>query len=297
MKFPAMKFVNDRDRDYSFTQSTILSSTSANWNELQLSYTKAPAFYIPEHTLSHHTLCINAGDSITLERTVNGQAKIIDALPTGDFGFYPAYLRQSCQWYQAAEAIHLFLHPNLLNRNAVELCLKDEVALEPKLNSSVDPLIQQIAIALKTSLEVDGTTTQLYADTMANALAVHLLTRYSTCKDTLQLAQGGLSKCQLKQVLTHIHDSLDREISLADLSRLVQLSPYHFSRLFKQSIGIAPHQYQIRCRIDRAKELLLERKLSLAEIAGLVGFSSQGHLNYHFKRWVGTTPKGFLQQQ
>jgi AraC family transcriptional regulator len=114
---------------------------------------------MPAHTCSHHILCISNSEPITLERTVDGQVQTIDALPTGDIGLYPANLRQSFQSYQEGEAIHLFLVPNLLHRTATELGLKDGIVLEPKLSSGVDPLIQQIAIALKTSLEIDGTTT------------------------------------------------------------------------------------------------------------------------------------------
>ncbi|AKG24673.1 hypothetical protein IJ00_15910 [Calothrix sp. 336/3] len=236
-------------------------------------------------------------EPITLQRNVDGQVQTIDALPTGDFGLYPATLRQSVQSYQEAEAIHLFLAPTLLDRTATELDLKDRIVLEPKLSSGVDPVIQHIAIALKTSLEIDGTTTHLYADAMANALSVHLITRYSTHRTTLRQPQGGLSKQQLKQVIGHIQDALDQEISLAELAQLVRLSPYHFSRLFKQSTGLSPHRYHIRCRIDHAKQLLMNRTMPLSEIAIAVGFSSQGHLNYHFKRWVGVTPMAFLREK
>lgn len=60
--------------------------------------------------------------------------------------------------------------------------------------------------------------------------------------------------------------------------------------------GIAPHQYHIRCRVNNAKRMLLQRELSIAQIAQAVGFSSQSHLNYHFKRTIGLTPTAFLKQ-
>ncbi|URD53853.1 helix-turn-helix transcriptional regulator [Chroococcidiopsis sp. CCNUC1] len=76
----------------------------------------------------------------------------------------------------------------------------------------------------------------------------------------------------------------------------MQLSPYHFAHLFKESTNTSPHQYLIRCRIERAKELIVMSDLPLATIAQTVGFASQGHFTYHFKRCVGVTPKVFSQR-
>lgn len=157
-----------------------------------------------------------------------------------------------------------------------------------------DPLIQQIGLALKHALE-NGLGSRLYADSMANALAVHLLSRYSTRKQAIQYYEGGLSRRDLNQVIDYIHEHLEKNLSLAELAGVVQLSSYHFAHLFKQSTGSSPHRYHIQCRIERTKQLLV-KGLGIADVAQAVGFASQGHLNYHFKRLVGTTPRKFLHQ-
>ncbi len=72
------------------------------------------------------------------------------------------------------------------------------------------------------------------------------------------------------------------------------MSPYYFLRLFKQSMGITPHQYILQRRIEKAK-FLLQHGESIAEIAIKVGFCDQSHLTQYFKRIVGVTPKKFLQ--
>jgi AraC family transcriptional regulator len=275
----------------------VLSSANAGWDHMQLALHRQPAFYIPEHQPDQHVICVNLGKDLTLERTVDGTSQTIDALPLGEIGIYPAHLCRAFQWHQEAEFLQLYLEPALLARTQAELCPNCEVALMPHLDQGVDPLIYQIAIALKTSLEIDGTSSKLYADVMANALAVHLVSRYSTHRPSLPKPSGKLSEKKLQQVIDYIHSHLDRDVSLAELANVAQLSSYHFTRLFKQSIGLAPHQYHIRCRVDRAKQLLREKQLSFAEIAYAVGFASQGHFNYHFKRWVGVTPKVFLRQR
>jgi len=273
----------------------VVSSCRAGWDKIQLALYCQPSYRIPEHYSPHHVICINAGNPVTLQQTVDGRSETIDSVP-GDIGIYPANLRQTFHWHQDAKFLQLYLEPTLLIQAGTELCSKEGIELVPQLTSCFDPLIYQIAIALKTALEIDGTGSKLYADAMANALAVHLLFRYSTRKPAIQHDSGRLSEQKLRQVIAYIDEYLNRDLSLAELANLVQLSSYHFARLFKQSTGIAPHQYHIRCRVDRAKQLLLAGELSIADVAYEVGFASQGHLNYHFKRFVGVTPKAFLQQ-
>jgi transcriptional regulator GlxA family with amidase domain len=88
--------------------------------------------------------------------------------------------------------------------------------------------------------------------------------------------RGGLAPAQLKRVVDYIDTYLDRDLSLRELAQLVQLSPHYFSQLFKQSTGFSPHQYILRHRIDRGKQLLRQGGLSIAGVAKIVGFVDQG---------------------
>jgi AraC family transcriptional regulator len=170
---------------FSLPNLPIIASNHAGWDHIQLAHHRQPAFYIPEHTPDQHVICVNLGAGVTLERTLDGQTQTIDALPVGEIGIYPAHLRRDFQWHQEAEFLQLYLEPALLAQTQAALCPQREVALMPYWEQGVDPLIYQIAIALKTSLAIDGTSSKLYADTMAHALAVHLLTRYSSHRPAL----------------------------------------------------------------------------------------------------------------
>jgi AraC family transcriptional regulator len=115
--------------------------------------------------------------------------------------------------------------------------------------------------------------------------------------------RSGLALAQLERVIDYIDTYLvggspteNRDLSLRELAQLVQLSPHYFSQLFKQSTGFAPHQYILRCRIDRGKQLLRQGELSIAGVAKIVGFVDQSHFHRHFKRLEGITPKTFVSQ-
>lgn len=98
-------------------------------------------------------------------------------------------------------------------------------------------------------------------------------------------------------VIDYINAHLELNLGVGELANVVQMSPYYFTRLFKQSTGLTPHQYVIRRRVERAKQLLLQGKLTIAQVAYTVGFAHQSHLNRHFKRWLGMTPKILLDNK
>lgn len=272
----------------------IASSEATSWGKIQLAHYRQPPHTLGEISSPYHTICINIGSYVLLEHVVDGHVQTIHS-QTGDIGLYPANLKQSVQWDRKTEFLQLYLEPTLLCATNYESFGCDSVELIPQLTFD-DPLIYHIGLALKTALETDGVGSRLYADSMANALAVHLISRYSTRQRTIKDFVPGVTSQRFQQVLDYINEHLEKNLSLAELAAVVQLSSFHFAHLFKQTTGVSPHQYHIRCRVKRAKQLLLTKNLTIAEVAYIVGFASQGHLNYHFKRLVGITPKAFLRQ-
>lgn len=137
----------------------------------------------------------------------------------------------------------------------------------------------------------------MYAETTTAILAVHLQQQYGQRTLEFKAYTDGLPQSVLHQVTDYIHAHLDQALGLADLATIANLSPHYFTRLFKQSTGFTPHQFVIRCRVERAKTLLLHSKSTIVEVAQQVGFANQAHLNVQIKRLLGVTPKMILKQR
>lgn len=103
----------------------------------------------------------------------------------------------------------------------------------------------------------------------------------------------GLPPASLMRVLEHIEMHLAEDVAQRQLAGIARLSMDHFARLFRQSTGLPPHRYVLERRIARARDLVAEQRLSLAEIGYALGFPSQSHFTTMFRRLVGTTPGAY----
>ncbi|WP_337906990.1 helix-turn-helix domain-containing protein [Iningainema tapete] len=161
-----------------------------------------------------------------------------------------------------------------------------------------DPQLEQPLILLRSELHNrSGWVGRLYIESLANVLAVNLLREYSTTQPRVAVYKGGLGDRKILQVSEYINAYLDQEIKLADLANLAGVSQFHFSRLFKQSMGISPHQYLLQQRVERAKQLLKKSKLAISEIALQCGFNSQSHLGKYFREFTGVTPSSYRKSE
>jgi AraC family transcriptional regulator len=156
-----------------------------------------------------------------------------------------------------------------------------------------DPLRSHMALVLQTAFAAADTASRLYAAALADALAVHFLCRYVVSRYPAHVETGGLSPAKLQRTTAYIQTHLAQELSLMTLATLVHLSPDHFARLFKHSTGQTPHQYVLWCRIERAKELLVETDMALSMIGLEVGCTDHSAFTALFRKHVAMTPTAY----
>src|SRR5262249_42623297 len=113
---------------------------------------------------------------------------------------------------------------------------------------------------------------------------------YMPIPDSPDFSRGGLSPALKNRICDFIEDHILEKLSLGVLSSMAGLSPNHFARAFQQSVGLPPHQYLLRRRLEHAEQLLYKTQLPLSQIALQVGFSDQSHLARHFRRLTGMAP-------
>ena len=267
----------------------LTSSERANWSALSLEHYLYPAYETTEHTLENHHICIYLGTPLTYEQMVKGRLRSQNCI-YGDMVLYPAGLTQKLSWNKQAEIVQLDIKPELVARAG----LSDNIEFIPQFGFR-DPLLQQLALGLLKQLQQNVTQDRLYIDSLFNTFCLHLIGHYTSRKTSIENTYKGLPAFLDRRLDEYIQANLAHNLSLADLARVAGLSTSHLTKLFKQSKGISLYQYVIRCRIERAKQLLKHKKIAIAEVATQVGFTDQSHLTYHFKRHVGVTPKTFKQ--
>ncbi|MEM7555102.1 MAG: AraC family transcriptional regulator [Cyanobacteria bacterium P01_A01_bin.84] len=292
-------FNKDKEETYKqiFKRSPLVSSESVGWDKLSIVYDRQPPIELPLTSLKQHCIGIltDIPSTIQTDRIIDGRF-VRENNVQGDLIIVPANTTHQAAWYKEGYSVAIMIDPVVFAQTIYEVVDPDKVELQPQF-ATPDPFVYQIGVALKSALIKHGTSSRLYAETLINALILHLLEHYSTTRqNSLECIPGKLPQYKLQQIIDYIQTYLDSNLSLNELATSVQMSPYYFSRLFKETTGFTPHQYVIRCRIERAKELLQRGNLSIAQIANQVGFVDQSHLHRHFKSKLGITPKKFLQQ-
>jgi AraC family transcriptional regulator len=199
-----------------------------------------------------------------------------------------------------ASTLHLRLRQTLFDQ------LSDDFELPPAPAQALravagarDDVIHRVGRSIVEVLKHETTAGRMYVETVSTTLAARLLQKYvdgSTAESTEPIQQA-FDQARLRRVLDYIESSIQDDMTLDGLAAVAGYSTFHFARKFTQAMGVPPHRYISRLRLDRAKAELAACKLPLAEIALNARFSSQASFTRAFHRATGTTPKQYQRRQ
>lgn len=153
-----------------------------------------------------------------------------------------------------------------------------------------DPVVRHLRPCLQTAHARPSESCSNCLDHLESVPQVYLRQTHNIIPLSLPVTRSGLAPWQLRRAKEMMCSRLQQGVPLAELARAVNLSPGHFVRAFKQSTGQPPHRWLVEQRIEKAKQLLVNTSLSLAEIALACGFSDQSHFGRVFSRATHTSP-------
>jgi AraC family transcriptional regulator len=272
----------------------VATSDRLGWVGLEAArYRASPAWEYDAPALTHHRLVLVMRPPERLELRFDGVTRHVPP-PAGAIILVPAGTPGRVRWNGGFDWLHVYLEPGRLARVAAEAFDLDPARLTlPPVDVLDLPHLRAAMSAVDCELLTGGAGGPLAAESLANIVAVHLIRHLVAPHRPARGRDGTLPRGRLRAVVEYIEEHLDAGPSLDEMAAVARISEYHFARQFKAATGLPPHQYVIARRVERAKQLLRDGDLSLAEVAASAGFSDQSQFCHHFKRLVGVTPRQF----
>jgi AraC family transcriptional regulator len=271
------------------------TSHNLGWVGLQaVRYRDSATNEIHGPPLSQHLLMLMTKPPAKMRLRYEGGKRDIPP-PAGSIAVMPVGSVAEACWQGTKDSLHIYLDPKLIARVAtMSFELDPSRIVVPPLDALILPELRTTMLAVDAELTAGGLGGPLMIESLANILAVRLMRHIFGLRRLVTRTDGVLTRRKLATSIDYIMANLNGSPTLEQMSALVQLSPYHFARQFKEATGLPPHQFLINRRVERAQQLLRgQGGVSLAEVAIGAGFSDQSQLCFHFKRIVGVTPGQF----
>ena len=280
-----------------YPTSVLKSSDTIGWQNVRAIYFRHDSSEVVIPPSEEHCMVLNLGEEL-FTRVFPGKRRFEGRICSREVAIIPAGSTWSCMSDSGdvPTLLLIYLRPMLVRSTARKLNVcQSEIDLTPQIGFR-DKHICHVAMSLFHELNEANVVGRLYADSLATGLAIQLVRRYSSLKD-IQVGHGGMAPHKLRKAIAlidhHLSDEEEGRVALRVVARDVRMSYFHFSRAFKQSMGMTATNYIAERRIERAKKMLEETELPISEIALRSGFSSQSHFTTAFRRLAGATPKAF----
>jgi AraC family transcriptional regulator len=270
------------------------TSEGVGWSSLFASAQREACFEGSFPGVPDHFVVLHLDGPVNADFTA-GKSRERRIIAPGGISLVPAGMDFGLRLETALESVHVYVRSAVLREVASEFFDGDpeRVELVPRFGHR-DALIEQLALGIREALTDSDDPATVYADHLARALGAQLIRAHSNLmpQDPAR-RRAGLTRSQLARATEFMDVNLSERLSLSEIAEAAGLSPAHFIRQFKASMGLAPHKYLVRLRLERAMRLLRETDSSIAQIAFDCGFSHQEHMTRFFGRLAGTTPAVF----
>jgi AraC family transcriptional regulator len=294
----AIPFLDARSRrpvDALEDTSLVASSKRLGWSGIVVEAGSNDTWEVDDLTVAHHYLAMNVGDA-----PLHFEVKEAH-------GFRPAVIEPGAVW--VCPAGESFTH-RVAQQNSFALVTVDPVRFAmffgatpgggdaPQLRRDYNlrsPQLEHVVRALVVEADRGGPSGTAFVDALAIALSHQLVHLAGERRVVSEPTRGGLAPAARQRVLELVDERLERGVSVDELAREAGLSPAHFARAFKESVGRPPHQHILARRLERARQLLDAPRAQLSDVALRTGFSDQAHFTRHFKRAFGVTPGEVLR--
>lgn len=206
----------------------------------------------------------------------------------GDMSLIPAGWRTTVWSQKRSDFLQIELGSELVRRAAGGDARDVEL---PCLFSFGDPVCRELTLSMVGEAQAHGAAARMYVESAAVVLAQRL----SSLKgpSLAPASRPGLPPAVLRRAKEFLHDEMNRNPGITELSAAVGMNVDHFSRLFKRSTGLAPHQYLGNIRLERAKALLAEGDTQIIEIAYEIGYANPSQFSAFFRKRTGLSPSEF----
>jgi AraC family transcriptional regulator len=236
----------------------IAASDRLGWKSLYASTQREAPYEASYPSVPDHFVVLHLDGPVTVNRILHKSCPGRD-IPPGGVSLLPGNHDFGVRLGGDLSTVHLYVRQAVVKEVAADLSVtgSGNVELIPRFGVK-DPLIERLALEVRDALTDPDPSVPIYIDYLTCAVAARLIRAHSTRLMLQPEVRAGLTRIQLNHAVDYMEENLDKPLALLDVARAVGLSVSQFARRFKQATGSAPHQYLMRCRVERARRLLVD---------------------------------------
>ena len=277
-------------------QTLLGSSRTLGWRGILVEWHRLPPDELPPHYVIGHGISVST-TSHPVPFGWRGRRGWQDrAINPGESHLLTHGELNTPRWHRPFDGLSLVLDPQFVADVVQEHLAPNHIEFISQ-RSVDDPILSGYGQNFRREMLAESPRGGLYVDTLTIGLVLHLLSTYGVARPKVPAPRFKLNSYQLRSVVDFIDSNISDDLSILTLARRAHLSPFHFARLFRRTVGVPPHQFVLRLRVQRAIALAKSRDLTFTQIAAECGFHDHAHLTRAFRRVLGTTPSAHLRRR